>query len=73
MTPDLAELHAEISRLRRNLMTLRARYANLLAAVQAAVGAHEDGEPDPIAYLYDELPDHPTHRGEGTGIAGSGK
>ncbi len=40
------------------MTVLRARYSNLLAAVRAAVAAHEDGETDPIAYLYDELPDH---------------
>jgi len=58
---------------------LRARYSNLLAAVRAAVAAHEDGETDPIAYLYDELPDHASrsaangnHHGD-TGISGSDK
>lgn len=59
MTTDLTALRAEIARLRRSLRTVRLRYANLLAAVRAAVGAHQDGEPDPMAYLYDELPDHP--------------
>jgi hypothetical protein len=58
MTPDLTTLRAEITRLRQAMTVLRARYANLLAAVRAAVAAHEDGEADPIAYLYDELPDH---------------
>jgi len=60
MTTDLTALCAEIARLRRALAALRARYANLLAAVRAAVAAHEDGETDPMTYLYDELPDHPT-------------
>jgi hypothetical protein len=31
------------------------RYANLLAAARAAVAAAEDGEPDPLWYLRDEL------------------
>jgi hypothetical protein len=60
MTNDLTTLRAEITRLRRALTVLRARYANLLAAVRAAVAAHQDGEAEPMAYLYDELPDHPS-------------
>jgi hypothetical protein len=59
MTTDLAMLRAEITRLRRILTNVRARYANLLAAARAAVAAHQDGEATPMAYLYDELPDHP--------------
>ena len=71
MTNHLTTLRAEITRLRRTLTILRAQYANLLAAVRAAVAAHEDGEADPMAYLYDELPDHPSrsadhHDGAGT-------
>lgn len=61
MTTDLTALRAEIARLRGTHSVLRTRYANLLAAARAAVGAHRDGEADPIAYLYDELPDHPAH------------
>jgi hypothetical protein len=60
MTNDLTTLRAEITRLRRAMTVLRAQYANLLAAVRAAVAAHEDGEAEPMAYLYDELPDHPS-------------
>jgi hypothetical protein len=59
MTTDPTALRAEITRLRRTVTVLRARYANLLAAVRAAVAAHQDGEADPMTYLYDELPDHP--------------
>ena len=79
MTNDLTTLRAEIIRLRRTMTVLRARYANLLAAVRAAVAAHEDGEADPMAYLYDELPDHPSrspvnaNHHEDAGTAGSGK
>ena len=29
--------------------------ANLLAAARATIAAHHDGEPDPLAYLRDEL------------------
>jgi hypothetical protein len=79
MTNDLSMLHAEVTQLRRTMAVLRARYANLLAAVRAAVAAHEDGEDDPMAYLYDELPDHPSrpvvnadHR-ENAGTTGSDK
>ena len=79
MTNDLTTLRAEIIRLRRTMTVLRARYANLLAAVRAAVAAHEDGEADPMAYLYDELPDHPSRsvvnadHPEDAGTAGSSK
>ena len=79
MTNDLTTLRVEIIRLRRIMTVLRARYANLLAAVRAAVAAHEDGEADPMAYLYDELPDHPsrstvnTDHHEDAGTAGSNK
>ncbi|MCA1694812.1 MAG: hypothetical protein LC749_08810, partial [Actinobacteria bacterium] len=78
MTNDLTTLRAEITRLRRTMTVLRARYANLLAAVRAAVAAHEDGEADPMAYLYDELPDHTrsvvnVDHHEDAGAAGSGK
>jgi hypothetical protein len=78
MTNDLTTLRAEITRLRRTMTVLRARYANLLAAVRAAVAAHEDGEADPMAYLYDELPDHTllvvnADHHEDAGTAGTGK
>jgi hypothetical protein len=79
MTNHLTTLRAEITQLGRTMTVLRVRYANLLAAVRAAVAAYEDGEADPMAYLYDELPDHPSgsvvnadHHGD-AGIAGSGK
>lgn len=61
MTTDLTTLRAEITRLRQTMTVLRGRYANLLAAVRAAIAADKDGEADPMAYLYDELPDHPSH------------
>jgi hypothetical protein len=80
MTIDpTARLRAEITRLRHTVTILRARYANLLAAVRAAVAAHEDGEADPMAYLYDELPDHASlsainaDHHDDAGTAGSGK
>jgi hypothetical protein len=79
MTTDLTTLRAEITRLRQAMTVLRGRYANLLAAVRAAVAAHKDGEADPMTYLYDELPDHPSppvvnsDSQEDAGTAGSGK
>jgi hypothetical protein len=79
MTNDLTTLRDEITRLGRTMTVLRARYANLLAAVRAAVAAHEDGEADPMAYLYDELPDHPPRSAvnadhhDDAGTAGSSK
>ena len=78
MTTDLTTLRTEITRLRQTMTVLRGRYANLLAAVRAAV-AHQDGEADPMAYLYDELPDHPSRPAvnsdnhEDAGTARSGK
>jgi hypothetical protein len=79
MTTDPTALRAEINRLRRTMAVLRARYANLLAAVRAAVAADQDGETDPMTYLYDELPDHASlsavnaDHHDGAGTAGSGK
>jgi hypothetical protein len=34
---------------------LRARLANLVAAARATLSAHDDGEPDALYYLRDEL------------------
>ena len=79
MTTDLTTLRTEITRLRQAMTVLRGRYANLLAAVRAAIAADKDGEADPMAYLYDELPDHPSRPAvnsnshEDVGTAGSGK
>ena len=61
---DVPLLLAELARLWTQLLTLRLRYANLRAAAQAALSAERDGEPDPLAYLTDELsgqwPDRPS-------------
>lgn len=76
MTTDPTALRAELTRLRRTVAVLRARYANLLAAVRAAVAADQDGEADPMTYLYDELPDHASRSADhhdGAGTAGSGR
>ncbi|WP_067829679.1 hypothetical protein [Actinomadura kijaniata] len=48
-------LAAEISRLRNESVILRHRYANLVAAGRATLGAARDAESDPLYYLRDEL------------------
>jgi len=61
---DAPALAVEITRLRAELADTRLDRANLLAAARAVITAHLDGEPDPLAYLRDELqargqpPDH---------------
>lgn len=55
LAADIARLLAEITRLRKTLMRSRLRAANLEAAIRAALGAHDDGEIDPLAYLRDEI------------------
>ncbi len=54
---DLAHLVTEITRLHAALIRERLISANLRAAIRAALGARADGEPDPLAYLRDELPE----------------
>ena len=51
-TPHLS---AEITRLAAELAAARLDLANLAAAALATIAAHEDGEPDPLSYLRDEL------------------
>jgi len=53
---DLAQLVTEITGLHSALVRERLISANLRAAIRAALGAQSDGEPDPLAYLRDELP-----------------
>lgn len=53
----LAHLATEILRLHSALIDERLISANLRAAIRAALGAQSDSEPDPLAYLRDELPD----------------
>jgi hypothetical protein len=54
---DIKRLIEELRRLHSALIDERLISANLRAAIRAALGAHDDGEPDPLAYLRDELPD----------------
>lgn len=51
---DVPALGAAIGRLAAELADTRMDRANLLAAVRAAIGAHADGEADPLYYLRDE-------------------
>lgn len=52
----LAEyLYSENEWLARKLAGVRLVSANRLAAIRAALGAAADGEPDPLAYLRDQL------------------
>jgi hypothetical protein len=50
-------LSSEVDRLYSLLCDERLRYANLLAAVRAALSAPRDGEADPFGYLRFELPE----------------
>jgi hypothetical protein len=52
---DIPALTAEITRLRADLADTRLDRANLAAAALAAITAHDEGEPDPLCYLRDEL------------------
>jgi hypothetical protein len=52
---DIALLLGEITRLHKSLIRARRNAANYQAAIQAALGAADDGEPDPLGYLKDEL------------------
>ena len=52
---DIPLLVAELSRIWSLHLRLRLRYANLRAAAYAALSADRDGQPEPLAYLADEL------------------
>jgi predicted DNA-binding ribbon-helix-helix protein len=52
---DVPAMGAVIARLTAELAETRMDRANLLAAMRAAIGAHVDGEADPLYYLRDEL------------------
>lgn len=54
---DVPAVLAELQRTRAELEAARLDRANLLAAMRATIGAHADGEPDPLYYLRDELQD----------------
>jgi hypothetical protein len=52
---DIPVLTTEITGLRARLTACRIDRANLAAAGRIAITAHHNGEPDPLAYLQDEL------------------
>ncbi|MEV0619323.1 hypothetical protein AB0I81_38815 [Nonomuraea sp. NPDC050404] len=54
---DTPELVQEIRRLHDEAAALRLSRANYLAAINATLNAHADGEHDPLAYLREELAD----------------
>ena len=56
ITPaQAAYLLSEITWLACELAAARLEAANRLAAIRAALAAAADGEPDPLAYLRDQL------------------
>jgi hypothetical protein len=55
---DAIGLLAALAQLRAQLARTRLDNANLRAAINAALGAAEDGESDPLDYLRWELPEH---------------
>ena len=60
---DTPRLAAEVQRQRAVIAALRLDRANLQAAIRASLAAAPDGEPDPLAYLRDELADRPADPG----------
>jgi len=52
---DVPVLSAEIMRLHAEVQAERLYHANLVAAARATISAYQDGEPDPLWYLRDEL------------------
>jgi hypothetical protein len=54
---DITRLITQIYELYAALAAERLRSANLEAAIRAALGAHDDGETDPLSYLRDEIAD----------------
>jgi hypothetical protein len=62
---DITGLLAILAGLCEELAGARLGNANLRAAMQAALGAAADGEPDPLAYLRWELPEPSPDAGRG--------
>jgi hypothetical protein len=65
---DIPAMGAVIARLAAELAGTRMDRANLLAAMRATIGAHADGEADPLYYLRDELNAHQA-RSQGRGAS----
>ena len=60
---DIPALGAIVAQLTADLVGTRMDRANLLAAMRATLGAHADGDDDPLSYLRDELAEF-TGRGD---------
>jgi hypothetical protein len=56
---EALELTETVARLSGELAAARLESANRLAAMRAALAADADGEPDPLAYLRDEIGNYP--------------
>ena len=52
---DIPTTLADLGRARAELEAVRQDRANLLAAIRATLGAHDEGEDDPLGYLRAEL------------------
>jgi hypothetical protein len=52
---DLPAVLADLGRVRAELEAVRLDRANLLAAMRATLAAYDEGDPDPLGYLRDEL------------------
>jgi hypothetical protein len=52
---DIPATLADLGRARAELEAVRLDRANLLAAIRATLGAHDEGEDDSLGYLRDEL------------------
>jgi hypothetical protein len=52
---DIPATLADLGRARAELEAVRLDRANLLAAIHAALSAHDEGEDDPLGYLRAEL------------------
>lgn len=62
---NIPVLLAENRRLASLLIAARTEFANLLAATRATIHADDDGEPDPLSYLRDEVAAHDPVQGDG--------
>jgi hypothetical protein len=62
---DITNLLIQVTGLYPALLEARLDAANLRAAINAALSAAQDGEPDPLAYLRDELPEPHTFGADG--------
>jgi DNA-binding XRE family transcriptional regulator len=67
---DIPVLLTEIGRLTSLLTYARTELANLLAAARATLNAHDEGEPDPLWYLRDEVAAHNPVDGQQSGGSG---